>query len=63
MDPNLGLKAEEASTMTSSPPRSTKPPPVVSSTVETATVTPQAAPARTIASTIRATTSQHISER
>ncbi|KAJ0604145.1 hypothetical protein HanHA300_Chr02g0046331 [Helianthus annuus] len=63
MDPNLGLTAEEASAMVSSPPRSTEPPPVVSSTVETPTVTPQAAPARSIASTIRATTSQQSSER
>ncbi|KAM0047216.1 hypothetical protein Hdeb2414_s0009g00325861 [Helianthus debilis subsp. tardiflorus] len=63
MDPNLCLIAEEASAMISSPPRSTKPPPVVSLTVETPTVTPQAASARSIASTIRATTSQHSSKR
>ncbi|KAJ0429991.1 hypothetical protein HanRHA438_Chr17g0825461 [Helianthus annuus] len=63
MDPNLGLTAEEASTMISSPPRSTEPPPVVSSTVETPTVTAQAAHARSIASTIRETTSQQASER
>ncbi|KAJ0749512.1 hypothetical protein HanLR1_Chr05g0170771 [Helianthus annuus] len=62
MDPNLGLTAEEASTMISSPTRSTEPPPVVSSTAETPTVTPQVAPTRSIGSTIRATTSQHSSE-
>ncbi|MFS7990469.1 hypothetical protein Hanom_Chr11g01059211 [Helianthus anomalus] len=63
MDPNLGLTAEEASAIISSPPRSTEPPPMVSSTTETPIVTPQAEPAHKMASTIRATTSQHRSER
>ncbi|KAJ0792402.1 hypothetical protein HanOQP8_Chr01g0017641 [Helianthus annuus] len=62
MDPNLGFTAEEASTMVSSPPRSTEPTPAVSSTPETPVVTPQA-PTRSIASTIRATTSQPATER
>ncbi|MFS8024883.1 hypothetical protein Hanom_Chr16g01468551 [Helianthus anomalus] len=61
MDPNLGFTAEEASTMLSSPPRSTEPTPTVSSTLETLVVTPQA-PTRIIASTIHATTSQHAVE-
>ncbi|KAM0055274.1 hypothetical protein Hdeb2414_s0006g00204211 [Helianthus debilis subsp. tardiflorus] len=63
MDPNLGLPAEEASAMISSPPRSTEPPTVVSSATETPIVTPQAEPTNKMASTIRATTSQHTSER
>ncbi|KAF5797967.1 hypothetical protein HanRHA438_Chr07g0297801 [Helianthus annuus] len=62
MDPNLGFTAAEASEMIPSPPRSTEPAPVVSSTPETPTVTPQA-PTRSIASTIRATTSQLTAER
>ncbi|KAJ0669348.1 hypothetical protein HanPI659440_Chr17g0700131 [Helianthus annuus] len=62
MDPNLGFTAEEASTMIPSPPRSTEPTPAVSSTPETPVVTPQA-PTRTIASSIRATTSQPAAER
>ncbi|KAJ0710541.1 hypothetical protein HanOQP8_Chr09g0313591 [Helianthus annuus] len=48
--------------MMSSPPRSSKPTPVVTSTPETPTVTPQE-PAHPIASTIRATTSQPATER
>ncbi|KAJ0725457.1 hypothetical protein HanPI659440_Chr12g0458921 [Helianthus annuus] len=63
MDPNLGLTAEEASVIIYSPPRSTEPPTVVSSATETLIITPQAVPTRTIASTIRETTSQHRSER
>ncbi|MFS7954773.1 hypothetical protein Hanom_Chr07g00634481 [Helianthus anomalus] len=63
MNPNFGLAAEEADAIVSSPPRSTEQPVVVSSTVETPTVMPQVAPARTIASTIRATTSQQALER
>ncbi|XP_021990888.1 transcription initiation factor IIF subunit alpha-like [Helianthus annuus] len=63
MNPNFGLTAGEASAMVSSPLRLTEPPPVVSLTVETPTVTPQAEHAHTMASTIRATTSQHSSER
>ncbi|MFS7894130.1 hypothetical protein Hanom_Chr00s001348g01680761 [Helianthus anomalus] len=63
MDPNLGLTAKEASVMISSPPRSTEPPPMVTSATEMPIVTPQADPARTMASTIQATTSQHCSER
>ncbi|KAJ0670295.1 hypothetical protein HanOQP8_Chr13g0472551 [Helianthus annuus] len=70
MDPNLGFTAEEASTMVPSPPRSTEPPTaatqpplVVTSALETPTVTPQAAPQRSMASVIRATTSQPSSER
>ncbi|KAJ0579932.1 hypothetical protein HanRHA438_Chr04g0160061 [Helianthus annuus] len=62
--------AEEASTMVPSPPRSTEPPttvtqpsPVVTSSPETPIVTPQVAPQRSMASTIRATTSQPSSER
>ncbi|KAF5803120.1 hypothetical protein HanRHA438_Chr06g0276831 [Helianthus annuus] len=62
MDPNLGFTAAKASEMIPSPPRSTEPAPVVSSTPETPTVTPQA-PTRSITSTIRATTSQPIVER
>ncbi|KAF5774918.1 hypothetical protein HanRHA438_Chr13g0616741 [Helianthus annuus] len=61
MDPNLGFTAEEASTMLSSPPRSTEPTPTVSSTLETPVVAPQA-PFCSIASTIRATTSQPAAE-
>ncbi|MFS8003299.1 hypothetical protein Hanom_Chr13g01212371 [Helianthus anomalus] len=57
MDPILGFTATEVSDMVPSPPRSSKPAPVVSSTPET----PQA-PARSIASTIRATTSQPTAE-
>ncbi|MFS7977340.1 hypothetical protein Hanom_Chr10g00902881 [Helianthus anomalus] len=45
------------------PPRSTEPPHVVTSATEMPTVTSQADPARTMASTIRATTSQLSSER
>ncbi|KAF5759518.1 hypothetical protein HanXRQr2_Chr16g0742221 [Helianthus annuus] len=62
MDPNLGFTATEASKMIPSPPRSTEPVPVVSLTPETPTVTPQE-PAPSIASTIRATTSQPAAER
>ncbi|KAJ0725893.1 hypothetical protein HanPI659440_Chr12g0464061 [Helianthus annuus] len=69
MDPNLGFTAEEASTMVPSSPRSTEPPttatqppPVVTSSPETPTVTPQVAPQRSMASAIRATTSQPSSE-
>ncbi|KAJ0435465.1 hypothetical protein HanIR_Chr17g0893601 [Helianthus annuus] len=62
MDPNLGFTATEASGMIPSPPRSTEPTPTVSSTPETLVVTPQA-PTRSIASTIRATTSQPAAER
>ncbi|KAJ0446726.1 hypothetical protein HanHA89_Chr17g0697451 [Helianthus annuus] len=62
MDPNLGFTATEASEMVPSPPRSTEPASIVSSIPETPTVTPQA-PARFIASTIRATTSQPTTER
>ncbi|KAM0027744.1 hypothetical protein Hdeb2414_s0019g00543741 [Helianthus debilis subsp. tardiflorus] len=62
MDPNLGFTAAEASKMVPSPPRSTEPAPVVSSTPETPTMTPQA-PTRSIASTIRAPTSQPTAER
>ncbi|XP_022007233.1 uncharacterized protein LOC110906404 [Helianthus annuus] len=57
MDPNLGFTATEASEMVPSPPRSSEPAPVVSSTPETPTVTPQD-PSPSIASSIRATTSQ-----
>ncbi|KAF5806336.1 hypothetical protein HanRHA438_Chr05g0229111 [Helianthus annuus] len=63
MDPNLGFTADEASRMIPSPPRSTEPTPTVSATPETPTVTPQAAPQRSMASVIRATTSQPSSER
>ncbi|KAJ0704588.1 hypothetical protein HanPI659440_Chr14g0564331 [Helianthus annuus] len=70
MDPNFGFTAEEASTMASSPPRSTEqpsttiqPPPVVSSTPETPTVISQAVPQRSMAAAIRATTSQPSDER
>ncbi|KAJ0539587.1 hypothetical protein HanHA300_Chr08g0288091 [Helianthus annuus] len=62
MDPNLGFTATEASEMIPSPPRYTEPVPVVSSTPETPTVTPQE-PTPAIASTIRATTSQPATER
>ncbi|KAJ0608666.1 hypothetical protein HanHA89_Chr03g0111601 [Helianthus annuus] len=62
MNPNLGFTAYEASAMLSSPPRSSEPTLVVTSAPETPTVTPQE-PARSIASTIRATTSQTASER
>ncbi|MFS8026668.1 hypothetical protein Hanom_Chr16g01489441 [Helianthus anomalus] len=61
MVPNLGFTAEEASTMLSSPPRSTEPAPVVSSTHETPRVTPPE-PTPSIASTIRITTSQPATE-
>ncbi|MFS7921215.1 hypothetical protein Hanom_Chr03g00234171 [Helianthus anomalus] len=62
MNPNLGLTADEAAAIISSPPRSSEPTPVVTSAVKTPTVTPQE-PTRSIASTIRATTSQPSSER
>ncbi|KAJ0734976.1 hypothetical protein HanPI659440_Chr11g0426571 [Helianthus annuus] len=62
MDPNLGFTTAEGSEMVPSPPRSTEPALVVSSTPETPTLTPQA-PTRSIASTIRATTSQPIAKR
>ncbi|KAJ0622474.1 hypothetical protein HanIR_Chr01g0021111 [Helianthus annuus] len=62
MDPNLGFTATEASEMIPSPPRSTEPVPVVSSTPETPTVTPQE-PVPSTASTIRATSSQPAAER
>ncbi|KAF5763744.1 hypothetical protein HanXRQr2_Chr15g0683931 [Helianthus annuus] len=62
MNPNLGFTANEAATLISSPPRSSEPTPMVTSAAETPTVTPQE-PARSIASTIRATTSQPTSER
>ncbi|KAF5801697.1 hypothetical protein HanRHA438_Chr06g0260441 [Helianthus annuus] len=62
MDPNLGFTAAEASEMVPSPPRTTEPVPVVSSTPETPTVTLQE-PAPSIASTIYATTSQPAAER
>ncbi|KAF5821026.1 hypothetical protein HanXRQr2_Chr01g0008971 [Helianthus annuus] len=61
MDPNLGFTATEASEMVPSPPRSTEPTPIVRSTPETPTVTPQA-PTHSIASSIRATTSQPAAE-
>ncbi|KAJ0796974.1 hypothetical protein HanPI659440_Chr04g0168531 [Helianthus annuus] len=60
---DLGLTADEASAMLSSPPRTTEPPPMATSLAETPTVTPQAEPARTMASVIRATTSQYSSKR
>ncbi|KAM0010196.1 hypothetical protein Hdeb2414_s0079g00779181 [Helianthus debilis subsp. tardiflorus] len=70
MDPNFGFTAEEASTMVLSPLRSTEPPttatqpsPLITSATETPTVTPQAGPQRSMASAIRATTSQPSSER
>ncbi|MFS8022291.1 hypothetical protein Hanom_Chr16g01437751 [Helianthus anomalus] len=56
MDPNVGFTAAEVSKMIPSPTMSTEPALVVSSTPETPTVTPQT-PTRSIASTIRATTS------
>ncbi|MFS7945797.1 hypothetical protein Hanom_Chr06g00528391 [Helianthus anomalus] len=62
MNPEFGLMAEEATAFVSSPPRSSELTPVVTSAPETPTVTPQE-PARTIASTIRATTSQPALER
>ncbi|MFS7945793.1 hypothetical protein Hanom_Chr06g00528351 [Helianthus anomalus] len=62
MNPEFGLMAEEATAFLSSPPRSSEPTPIVTSAPETPTVTPQE-PARSIASTIRATTSQPASER
>ncbi|KAF5767102.1 hypothetical protein HanXRQr2_Chr14g0620421 [Helianthus annuus] len=62
MNPNFGLTADEAAAIISSPPRSSEPTPVVTSAAETPTVTPQE-PVRTIASSIRAKTSQHGSER
>ncbi|KAJ0919915.1 hypothetical protein HanRHA438_Chr05g0235121 [Helianthus annuus] len=62
MDPNLGFTAAEASNMVPSPPRSSEPAPIVSSTPETPTVTPQE-PTPSIASTICATTSQPAAER
>ncbi|KAJ0575730.1 hypothetical protein HanIR_Chr05g0216161 [Helianthus annuus] len=63
MNPNFGLTADEASAILSSPPKTTKLPPVAISAAETPTVTPQAEPSRIMASVIRATTSQHSSER
>ncbi|KAM0019231.1 hypothetical protein Hdeb2414_s0026g00683141 [Helianthus debilis subsp. tardiflorus] len=63
INPDLGLTADEASAMLSSPPRTTEPPPVATSAAKTPTVTPQAEPTRTIASLIRSTTSQSRSER
>ncbi|MFS7939720.1 hypothetical protein Hanom_Chr05g00455231 [Helianthus anomalus] len=62
MNLNLGLTADEVDAIISSPPRSSEPTPVVTSAPETPTVTPQD-PACSIASTIRATTSQPSSER
>ncbi|KAF5788758.1 hypothetical protein HanXRQr2_Chr09g0362801 [Helianthus annuus] len=62
MNPNLGFTADEATAMVSSPPTSSEPTPVVTSAPETPAVTPQEL-ARSIASTIRATTSQPTSER
>ncbi|KAJ0741245.1 hypothetical protein HanOQP8_Chr06g0225891 [Helianthus annuus] len=62
MDPNLGFTATEASEIIPSPSRTTEPVPLVSSTPETPTVTPQE-PAPSIASTIRTTTSQPATER
>ncbi|KAJ0692591.1 hypothetical protein HanPI659440_Chr15g0587731 [Helianthus annuus] len=41
MNPNLGFTADEAATFISSPPRSSKPTPTVTSAAETTTVTPQ----------------------
>ncbi|MFS8026096.1 hypothetical protein Hanom_Chr16g01482961 [Helianthus anomalus] len=61
MNPNYGFKADEADTFMSSPPRSSEPTSVVTSAPETPTVTHQE-PAPSIASTIRATTSQPTSE-
>ncbi|KAJ0800287.1 hypothetical protein HanPI659440_Chr03g0101251 [Helianthus annuus] len=61
MNPNLGFTADEAATFISSPPRSSEPTPIVMSALETPTATPQE-PACSIASTIRATTSQPTSE-
>ncbi|KAM0069507.1 hypothetical protein Hdeb2414_s0001g00002531 [Helianthus debilis subsp. tardiflorus] len=62
MNPNLGFTADEAVTFISSPPRSSKPTPMVTSAAETPTVTTQEH-ACLMASTIRATTSQPSSER
>ncbi|KAJ0555604.1 hypothetical protein HanIR_Chr07g0304001 [Helianthus annuus] len=62
MNPNLGFTADEAATFISFPPRSCEPTPEVTSALETPTVTTKE-PARSIASTIRATTSQPTSER
>ncbi|KAF5755322.1 hypothetical protein HanRHA438_Chr17g0811471 [Helianthus annuus] len=62
MNPNLGFTADEAADMVSSPPRSSEPTPMVTSAPETPSVTPQE-PAPSIASTIRATTSQPALER
>ncbi|MFS7920526.1 hypothetical protein Hanom_Chr03g00225901 [Helianthus anomalus] len=61
MNPNFGLTSDEAAAIISSPPRSSEPPPAVTLATETPIVAPQE-PARTMASTIRATTSQHSSE-
>ncbi|KAF5808427.1 hypothetical protein HanXRQr2_Chr04g0145251 [Helianthus annuus] len=61
MNPNLGFTADEATTMVSSSPRSSEPTPMVTSVPETPTVIPQE-PARSIASTIHATTSQPTSK-
>ncbi|MFS7910330.1 hypothetical protein Hanom_Chr02g00105031 [Helianthus anomalus] len=57
MNPNFGLTSDEAAAIISSPPRSSKPTHVVTSAAQTPTATPQE-PARSIASTIRANTSQ-----
>ncbi|KAJ0787865.1 hypothetical protein HanPI659440_Chr05g0185161 [Helianthus annuus] len=62
MDPNLGFMATKASTMVPSPPRSTEPTPVATSTPEAPTATPQA-PTHSITSYICATTSQPSAER
>ncbi|KAJ0524520.1 hypothetical protein HanRHA438_Chr09g0376801 [Helianthus annuus] len=62
MNLNFGLTIDEAAAIISSPPRSSEPTPVVTSAAETPTATPQE-PTHSIASTIRATTSQHGSER
>ncbi|KAM0007273.1 hypothetical protein Hdeb2414_s0146g00813571 [Helianthus debilis subsp. tardiflorus] len=62
MNPNLGLTTDEAAAIISSPPRSSEPTPMVTSAVKTPTVKPQEL-TRSIASTIRATTSQPSSER
>ncbi|KAF5804219.1 hypothetical protein HanXRQr2_Chr05g0194591 [Helianthus annuus] len=61
MDPNLGFMATKASTMVPSPPRSTEPTPVATSTPEAPTATPQA-PTHSITSYICATTSQPSAE-
>ncbi|MFS7986200.1 hypothetical protein Hanom_Chr11g01007571 [Helianthus anomalus] len=62
INPNIGLTADEAATIISSPPKSSEPTPVVTSAPETQTAKLQE-PARSIASTIRVTTSQPSSER